>query len=380
MKKLLTMSIALSLTLAMMSTPSTSAYGPVGDPVTKEVTFSNQHPLDETKKVQFGFKFRSQPSPGKETIVDISFNSDNFTESEWQRYRDQLVKDSPIREVFRDFYRYRLKDSAKIETAYATLEFGLFCKNLAGNNLNVSYFKVHRLLAPYASYEIPSSSSSFDSYNQGPYNGRSGSIVLDDKSSVSYSLTSNCGSFWISSVRSYIWIGVSGVWLKIANGELANIGDSTARIPIRTSVWNDLAVELSAFKLKASPTPKVTSAPKSPSQSTKFSTSPSAKANTPKCNATEMNMYNKAKSQFIIGNTVIYYANVIKDAIEEMRADLSDLEGRFVDYTQKDLYELKKQDVEIAKAEKHRDDWEPTLRKLSKKCKLPMPSKSTINK
>lgn len=262
----------------LFSSNSASAADPAGDPVTNEVIVSTQHPLNGQKDAKFGFRFRSKPSPGNASIIDISFNSDNFTESEWQHYRDDLVKYSPIREVLRDFFTYTLKNSGKIDTSYATLEFGLFCKNLAGNNMNVAYFKVHRLLAPYTSYEIPSSLLSFESYNQGPYNGRGGSIVLDDKSTVSYSLPSTCASFWISSVRSYIWIGVSGLWLKSANGEMLNVGDGTARIPIRTSAWNDLAVELSTFKVKTSPTPKVTSTPKSSSEPSRIQTESTTKA------------------------------------------------------------------------------------------------------
>jgi hypothetical protein len=64
---------------------------------------------------------------------------------------------------------------------------------------------------------------------------------------------------------------------------MLNVGDGTARIPIRTSAWNDLAVELSTFKVKASPTPKVTSTPKSSSEPSRIQTESTTKATTITC-------------------------------------------------------------------------------------------------
>lgn len=99
----------------------------------------------------------------------------------------------------------------------------------------------------------------------------------------------------------------------------------------------------------------------------------------PRCTSSEKSQYRKAKSQFINDNSIIFLANKIKAIIEDARSQKSELYGRFVDYTAKDLYGLQKQDAEIVKAEEHRDSWEPTLRRLSQKCKLPMPSKSELN-
>jgi hypothetical protein len=99
----------------------------------------------------------------------------------------------------------------------------------------------------------------------------------------------------------------------------------------------------------------------------------------PRCTSSEKSQYKKAKSQFINDNSIIFLANKIKAIVEDARSQKSELYGSFVDYTAKDLYTLQKQDAEIVKAEEHRDSWEPTLRRLSQKCKLPMPSKSQLN-
>jgi hypothetical protein len=98
-----------------------------------------------------------------------------------------------------------------------------------------------------------------------------------------------------------------------------------------------------------------------------------------KCTSGEKIQYKKAKEQFINDNSIIYLANKIKAVIEDARKQKSDLLGRFVDYTAKDIYDLQKQDSSIASAEAHRDSWEVALRKLSIKCKLPMPSKTQLN-
>ncbi len=60
------------------------------------------------------------------------------------------------------------------------------------------------------------------------------------------------------------------------------------------------------------------------------------------------------------------------------REKISSLYGYYVDYTQKDLYELQQQDKEIQEAEKERAEWEPYLKTLAKKCGFPMTSKTEV--
>lgn len=96
------------------------------------------------------------------------------------------------------------------------------------------------------------------------------------------------------------------------------------------------------------------------------------------CSKSELKQYNKARQQVINDNTIIQLANDIKDIIEEARQRKSDLRGYFVDYTEKDLYDLRRQDESIAQAREHRNEWEPTLRKLAKKCGKKMTSRSEL--
>ncbi len=98
-----------------------------------------------------------------------------------------------------------------------------------------------------------------------------------------------------------------------------------------------------------------------------------------KCSSSDKIAYKKAKEQFINDNSIIFLANKIKAIIEDARQKKSDLYGRFVDYSSKDLYDLQRQDSSITKAEAHRDSWEPSLRRLSIKCRLAMPSKTQLN-
>lgn len=98
-----------------------------------------------------------------------------------------------------------------------------------------------------------------------------------------------------------------------------------------------------------------------------------------KCTSSEISLYKKAKTQFVNDNSIIYLANKIKAIVEDARQQKSELLGRYVDYTNKDIYTLEKQDQSIRDAQAHRDTWEPTLRKLAKKCSLPMPSRSEVN-
>jgi hypothetical protein len=96
------------------------------------------------------------------------------------------------------------------------------------------------------------------------------------------------------------------------------------------------------------------------------------------CSKSELRQYNKARQQVINDNTIIQIANDIKDIIEEARQRKSALRGYFVDYTEKDLYDLRRQDDSIAQAREHRSEWEPTLRKLAKKCGKKMTSRSEL--
>jgi hypothetical protein len=103
--------------------------------------------------------------------------------------------------------------------------------------------------------------------------------------------------------------------------------------------------------------------------------SPSASV---KCSAADLKKYKYTKEQYLNRNSLIKIANEIKNIIETKREKLSALYGRYVDYTQKDLYELQQQDRRIEKAERERAEWEPDLRILAKKCGFPMTSKTEV--
>ena len=98
------------------------------------------------------------------------------------------------------------------------------------------------------------------------------------------------------------------------------------------------------------------------------------------CSKSDLAKYKKARQQFINDNTIIQISNDIKAIIEDARRQKSELYGRFVDYTARDLYDLERQDNSIAKAEAHRDEWESELRRLAKKCGKKMTSKSELRK
>lgn len=97
-----------------------------------------------------------------------------------------------------------------------------------------------------------------------------------------------------------------------------------------------------------------------------------------KCTKTELAQYKKAQFQYVNANSIIRSANEIKRIVEDARQKKSALLGRFVDYTSKDLYTLNKQDATIRETEQFRDTWEPTLKRLAKKCGFPMTSKSEV--
>jgi hypothetical protein len=120
------------------------------------------------------------------------------------------------------------------------------------------------------------------------------------------------------------------------------------------------------------------STPKSDTNNSKkvSTTQNSSKSKNKKCSKSELNQYEKAKFQFVLSNTQIQRANDIKNIVEEARQKKSSLLGYFVDYTQKDLYTLKKQDATIDEYKAHRDEWTPTLEKLAKKCGMSVPSRS----
>ena len=97
-----------------------------------------------------------------------------------------------------------------------------------------------------------------------------------------------------------------------------------------------------------------------------------------KCSAADLKKYKYVKEQYLNRNTLIKLAREIKNVIEMKREKLSSLAGYYVDYTQKDLYELQLQDKRIEKAEKERAEWEPDLKALAKKCGFPMTSKTEV--
>jgi hypothetical protein len=132
-------------------------------------------------------------------------------------------------------------------------------------------------------------------------------------------------------------------------------------------------ITFSTARASAAPTPS--SKLKSPQKS---QSSNSVKKST-SCTKSELSLYNKAKSQFILSNTQIQRANDIKKIVEDARSAKSRLLGYFVDYSQKDLYTLSRQDATIEEYKIHRDEWTPTLVKLAKKCRLAMPTKTELS-
>ncbi len=114
---------------------------------------------------------------------------------------------------------------------------------------------------------------------------------------------------------------------------------------------------------------------KAPVASKSSTPSPSASI---KCSAADLKKYKYTKGQYLNRNSLIKIAEEIKSIIEAKREKLSALKGYYVDYTQKDLYELQQQDQRIAKAERERAQWEPDLRILAKKCGFPMTSRTEV--
>ena len=98
-----------------------------------------------------------------------------------------------------------------------------------------------------------------------------------------------------------------------------------------------------------------------------------------KCSSANKASYKKAYAQYILRNKIIDLSNQIKQVIEDARQRKSNLLGRYVDYTAKDIYDLNKQDASISKAETERDNWEAILQPLADKCNLPMPSPGDLS-
>lgn len=97
-----------------------------------------------------------------------------------------------------------------------------------------------------------------------------------------------------------------------------------------------------------------------------------------KCSSSDKATYKKALKNFLGDNKIISLSNEIKAIIEDARSQKSNILGRYVDYTARDIYQLEKQDADITKAENHRDTWEPTLSRLATKCNLRMPSRGDL--
>jgi hypothetical protein len=129
-------------------------------------------------------------------------------------------------------------------------------------------------------------------------------------------------------------------------------------------------ITFSTAKPQVIPTPTLKSTKKS--QSVNTSKKPTS------CTKSERSLYDKAKFQFILSSTQIQRANDIKKIVEDARLAKTRLLGYFVDYSQKDLYTLSRQDASIEEYKIHRDEWTPTLEKLARKCKLPIPAKTEL--
>ena len=106
------------------------------------------------------------------------------------------------------------------------------------------------------------------------------------------------------------------------------------------------------------------------------------KSNTGKaktCSTSDKNDYKSVYRAYILYNQQIGISNEIKQVIEDARQAKSKVLGRYVDYTAKDLYDLSKQDTDIAKYESKRDDLQPLLLTLALKCDLKMPSTTDLS-
>ena len=155
------------------------------------------------------------------------------------------------------------------------------------------------------------------------------------------------------------------IYLRAIERESISSSNTTTNTTIQS-------ITFSTARASSAPTPS--SKLKSPQKSQ----SPNSVKKSTSCTKSELSLYNKAKSQFILSNTQIQRANDIKKIVEDARSAKSKLLGYFVDYSQKDLYTLSRQDATIEEYKIHRDEWTPTLVKLAKKCKLDMPTKTEL--
>lgn len=114
--------------------------------------------------------------------------------------------------------------------------------------------------------------------------------------------------------------------------------------------------------------------PNTPVASSKPSTT-----NTSTCSKSDKSDYTNVYRTYVLYNQQISISNEIKQNIEDARQKISKILGRFTDYTAKDLYDLNKQDADIAKYEAKRDALQPLLLKLAIKCNLKMPSTTDLS-
>lgn len=158
------------------------------------------------------------------------------------------------------------------------------------------------------------------------------------------------------------------IYLRALESESISSGGTT------TNTTN-ITIQNITFSPVRSP---VTTTPTSTLKSSKKSPTPTPSKKSTLCTKSEVSLYEKAKYQFILSNTQIQRANDIKKIVEDARQAKSRLLGYFVDYSQKDLYTLSRQDATIEEYKIHRDEWTPTLQKLAKKCKQQMPTKTEL--
>ena len=120
------------------------------------------------------------------------------------------------------------------------------------------------------------------------------------------------------------------------------------------------------------------------SVSKKTANKPSATAKTKTtktsaCSTSDKKDYASVYRTYVIYNQQIGISNEIKQVIEGARQAKSKVLGRYVDYTAKDLYDLSKQDADIAKYESKRDGLQTLLATLALKCDLKMPSTTDLD-
>jgi len=176
------------------------------------------------------------------------------------------------------------------------------------------------------------------------------------------------GTFQISMSYDKYVSAQNKIYLRALERESISSGGTT------TNTTNITIQNITFSTVRAPVTPTPTSTLKSPQKPQ--SSNPVKKSTS--CTKSEQDLYDKAKFQFILSNTQIQRANDIKKIVEDARLAKSQLLGYFVDYSKKDLYTLSRQDATIEEYKIHREEWNPTLVKLAKKCKLPMPNKSEL--